>query len=71
MVCSNCRPSRGELKVFQGEVIVIVFDIESSVPVVLKDQFSEWDLRFIGVTDESSNVSIINSCAGVIYLMHG
>jgi hypothetical protein len=71
MVRNNCLPSRAELKVFQGEVIVIVFDVESSVPVVLKDQFSEWELQFIGVTHESLNVSNKNLWAGEIYVRHG
>jgi hypothetical protein len=71
MVRNNCLPSRAELKVFQGKVIVIVFDVESSVPVVVKDQFSEWELRFIGVTHESLNVSNNNSWAGEIYVRHG
>jgi hypothetical protein len=70
MVC-NSFPSRAELKAFQGEVILIVFDVDSSVPVVLRDCFSEWELRFVGVTHESFKVSNKNGWSGEIYVRHG
>ena len=64
----KCYPSRTELKSFDGEVIMIVFDVNSSSTVVLKDGFDEWDLRLIRVTNESLRVS--NNCFGQAKYMY-
>lgn len=70
MVCKSYR-NWTELKSFDGDIIMIVFDVNSSSSLVLKDSFSEWELWFIRVTNESLRVLNKNCWAGQIYVWHG